>query len=128
MKKVLVIDDSEVSLFLIESIFENDMNVEVLMEEDSRNAIRKIKYHLPDVIILDLMMPKIDGFEVLYQIKADPGLKNIPILVVSARHDKDALNKAEEFGVAGFVKKPIELNDIEVKIRELLESPVNHMV
>jgi CheY-like chemotaxis protein len=121
MNKILVIDDSEVNLYLIQTIFDNDHEVQVYIESDSTQALSRIQHEQPDVLVLDLMMPQVDGFQLLQEIKADPGINQIPILIISARLDTEAYNKVKEYGVQGYIKKPIQMRNVEEQIRQLFK-------
>ncbi len=89
MKRILVIDDSEANLLLINSIFEDDPEIEVAVESNSSRAINTARKKNPDLILLDLMMPNIDGFQILGEMKKDSNLGKIPVMIVSARLDSE---------------------------------------
>ncbi len=125
MKKILIVDDSEVNLFLLQAIFENDSNIEVEIISDSTKALSRLREGFHNMLILDLMMPVIDGFKILDQIKTDPGLMNLPIIVVSAKSDIKTVDKVTGYKVEAFFNKPIILKDIEDKIREVLGLTVH---
>lgn len=122
MNKVLVIDDSEVNLYLVQTIFDDDPQVQVDIESDSRKALSLLREGYPDVLVLDLMMPHVDGYQLLHEIKADPGLSQIPILVISAKLDKDSYDQVLKYGVQGYYKKPIQLKEVEMEIRKLFNK------
>ena len=121
MNKILVIDDSEVNLYLVQTIFEKDNEVQVEIESDSTKALLRIQHEMPDVIVLDLMMPHVDGFQLLKELKSDPELREIPILIISARFDNKTYNRAMGYGVQGYIKKPIQMHDVEEQIRRLFK-------
>jgi len=120
MKKILVIDDSEANLLLINSVFEDNPNIKVIVESNSSKAVGDIKKSMPDLILLDLMMPHIDGFQILDQIKSDQEINRIPIIIVSARLDGEAKLRTSSYGVIDFIEKPISLDLIESKINKVL--------
>ena len=120
MKKVLVIDDSEVNLFLIKSVFEDDPGVQVYVESNSRKAFAYLKEIRPHVLVLDLLMPYVDGFQLLEEINKEPLVCNVSVLVVSALSDDETKKKALGFGVKDYICKPIQLDEVEEKIRQLL--------
>ena len=107
----------EVNLYLIQAIFEDDSEVQVDIESDSTKVFSLLGEDYPDVLVLDLMMPNVDGFQLLQEINDDPDLNQIPILIVSARLDNEAYRKAMSYGVQGFIKKPIQMNEVEEKVR-----------
>ena len=120
MKRVLVVDDSEVNLFLISSIFENVPDIHIHILNDSKQTLSVLREGTVDLLILDLMMPYVDGFQLLEQIKADSTLSHIPIFVISARYDKEAYDIVSQYKVEDYIKKPINLDEIELKIRQIL--------
>ncbi|MCG8701372.1 MAG: response regulator [Bacteroidales bacterium] len=120
--KVLVIDDSEVNLFLIKSIFEDQTDIKISIENNSRKAMKNIKEKQPDLILLDLMMPHVDGYQILEELNEDEKLKSIPVIVISAKSDRDSVAKAFEYNIVDYIKKPIVLPDIENKIRMALQK------
>ena len=75
----------------------------------------------PDLIVLDLNLPKMDGFQVLEAIKADPSLKNIPVVVVSGNSGEDSIKRAYELQASAFVVKPAEVDEYFAAIRSLKE-------
>lgn len=121
-KKILVIDDSESNLLLINSIFEEDNEIEVIVESNSSKALADIKKTMPDLILLDLMMPHIDGFQLLDKIKGDVEISSIPIIIVSARLDSEAKKITSKYGVVDYIEKPISLDLIEEKIYKIFNN------
>ena len=121
MKRILVIDDSEANLLLINSIFEDDPEIEITSESNSSRAISTVKKKNPDLILLDLMMPNIDGFQILDEIKKDSSIDKIPIMIVSARLDQEAKRMAKHYAVSDYIEKPLDLNLIEKKIYQMLK-------
>ncbi len=120
MKRILVIDDSEANLLLINSIFEDDPEIEVALESNSTRALKTVRKHNPDLILLDLMMPNIDGFQILGEMRKDSFLGKIPVMIVSARLDSEAKREAKKYKVSDYIEKPLDLELIEKKIYQLL--------
>jgi CheY-like chemotaxis protein len=120
MKRILVIDDSEANLLLINSIFEDDPEIEVAVESNSTRALKTVRKNNPDLILLDLMMPNIDGFQILGEMKKDSFMGKIPVMIVSARLDSEAKKEAKKFKVNDFIEKPLDLDLIEKKIHQIL--------
>lgn len=120
-KKILAIDDSETSLHLIKAIFEDNPNLEIKIEKDSKQTLYHLKQDIPDLLLLDIMMPGLDGFELLDKIKAEPSISHIPILMVSAKQDADSINKALQQRANGYIKKPIIIEELKTKVNAILE-------
>jgi len=128
MKKIFVIDDSEVSLFLIKAIFEDEPDINIAIESNSRKALSFIREGNPDLLVLDLMMPHIDGIQILQEIRSDSRIGKIPILIISASHDAEIIKKAIELGIQGYIRKPIEMKEVEEKIRNILTTKPENLV
>jgi PleD family two-component response regulator len=119
-KKLLVIDDSEANLMLFESMFENDPRIEVTLRD---NGISIVEYCLnlrPDLILLDLMMPEVNGFEVLEQLQANLELNDIPIVIISALEGQDDIKRAIEMGANDYIIKPVDFEENANMILKLL--------
>ncbi len=120
-KKILVVDDSETSLYLIRAIFEDNSNLEINIEKDSRSAIKLTKKILPDLLIIDIMMPDIDGFQILNKIKTDETTNHIPVLMISAKQDSESIDKALEQKACGYIKKPIIVEELKSTVNSILD-------
>ena len=109
-KTILIIDDSETSTLLVKSIFEEYEHFKVEILLSSLNAVQKIKEINPDLILLDVMMPDVDGITLLKQIKNDDSVKHIPVIIVSALDNMADVQNAKKHGAEEYVRKPIGLN------------------
>ena len=107
---VLVVEDQEINRDVLGAILEDDY--EVLYAENGVEALEQMQAHLEDlsIVLLDLMMPLMDGFEVLRRVRADQRLSNIPIIVLTA--EKSAELKALQLGAADFITKPFDMHDV----------------
>lgn len=122
MKKILVIDDSEVNLYLIQSIFENEPEVEVAIENSSKRGLQQLEKMIPDILILDLMMPHLDGFGLLERMRSNEKTTNIPVLVISANYDKESIQRCRDLGAIDYIVKPISLQTVEEKINAIFRN------
>ena len=110
-KNVLVIDNSSTNLVLLEAILvERGYTIQTAYSVKEAYAIMT-KFR-PDLILLDLLMPRINGFEFLNNIKADKNLMSIPIVVISAVTDAENIKKAIKLGADQFVTKPVDIQNI----------------
>ena len=89
---------------------------------DSTLAIERAGSFNPELIILDLMMPGLSGFELCELLKQDPKYENVPIIIVSARDDPASKLKARSIGAKDYVTKPFDANDLMHRINELLRT------
>lgn len=116
MNKVLVIDDSLANLFLIQSAFEGEPDISLSIESESVLAINTVRRIMPDLILLDLMMPNIDGFQLLERIRSDMTIAHIPTIIITAMQGNEFRAKAADFGVIDFIQKPLDLTLIRHKV------------
>lgn len=120
-KKVLIVEDDEFLRSLNAKRLETE-GFKVAVAVDGQNAIDLIPKELPDLIFLDLLLPGVDGFEVLKKIKADDKTKSIPVVVFSNLGQKEDIEKARNLGAVDFlVKANFTLDDVVTKIKEILK-------
>ncbi|MFH1440656.1 MAG: response regulator [Candidatus Omnitrophota bacterium] len=118
-KKILLVDDEkdlvETVVFQLEA-----SGYEVITAYDGQEALEKARKDNPDLIVLDLMLPKIDGYKVCRMLKFDEKYKNIPIIMFTARAQEQDKKLGLEVGANGYITKPFELEVLLAKIKELL--------
>ena len=112
---VLVVDDEEQNRTLLRDPLEA-RGYEVEEAENGLLALQKIAARPPDVILLDLMMPKMDGFEVCRRLKANPKTAHIPILIVTALSERKERLMGIEAGANDFLNKPIDIQDVTLRV------------
>jgi len=118
-KRILVVDD-EVQLVEMVKIRLEANGYEVLSAYDGQEGLEKIRKEKPDLIVLDLMLPKLDGYKVCRMIKFDEKYKNIPIILFSARAQDSDKEMGVQVGANGYITKPFEPKVLLSKIKELL--------
>lgn len=119
-KKILIVEDDK---FLLKAyqIKLAQAGFKLFAAEDGEKGVQLAKKHLPDLVILDLMLPKLTGFEFLKRVKKDPKTKNIPVVVLSVLGQKTDWEKAMELGAAEyFIKTDYTLDEIIKKINKSL--------
>ena len=110
-RTILVVDDEpEVVEFLTRRL--NDAGFVTLSAQDGDECLNKAVVHKPDLVLLDIMMPGRDGFEVLKEIRADPQTANIPVIMVTAKSESSALFKGQESGATDYLIKPIDFQEL----------------
>jgi len=121
--KVLIVDDHEPARILLRRILQSLGDYHLLEAETGREALRLVQEHRPNLIILDLMMPDMDGFQVLEALKAKPETAVIPVIVVTAKHLTEAERQRIQRMARSLLFKGEFLSDeFFEEIRELLES------
>lgn len=92
---------------------------EVVSVFDGEAAMTRLRSDPPDMMILDVMLPRLNGFEVLKQVKSDPALRSIPVIILTAKGQAHDRRMAEEIGVDGFMTKPFSNREIVEELRRL---------
>lgn len=122
MKKVLLLDDNDDAVVLQTAILESD-GFSVVSAINGLDGLDKLKTFHPDIIVSDVLMPEMDGFEFCRTVKSDDNLKDIPVVFYSAQYtDKEDKALAQEVGAVGFIYKPIEMDEFLVIINRILEQ------
>ena len=119
--KILVVDDETQLVDMIKMRLEAN-NYEVITANDGQEALQKARSQSPDLIILDLMLPKLDGYKVCRMLKFDEKYKSIPIIMLTARVQETDKKMGEEVGAEAYIIKPFESQALLSKIEELLEK------
>ncbi|MFC1933973.1 HD domain-containing phosphohydrolase [Chloroflexota bacterium] len=118
--RILVVDDQEQNLRLVEAMLA-PLDYEVLLARDGIEALEKVKETPPDVILLDIMMPKMDGFDVARRLKEDKETSIIPIVMVTALRETEDRVKALELGADDFLTKPVDKTELRARVNSLLK-------
>jgi excisionase family DNA binding protein len=118
--KVLVIDDDPKILKMMQTILASEKDFEVLTADSGFQAGLAVSIWMPDIILLDMLMPGIDGFEVCRRLKSDEKTKDIPIIAVTVLKDHKEIKKMHSAGVADYIFKPFKTQDLVKKIKEHL--------
>jgi len=117
---ILVVDDQVQNIDLLEAHLA-PQGYEILKAEDGEAALKTIEENTVDLVLLDVMMPKIDGFEVCRRIKGDERLRNIPVVLITALAAKEDRIKGIEAGAEDFITKPIDKGEVLARVRMLLK-------
>lgn len=120
-RKVLVVDDEQDVLELLTYNLKQ-AGYEVLSAEDGKEALWKVRVYSPDIIVLDIMLPIIDGLEVCKTLKKDPQNSKIPIIMLTARANESDRIKGFESGADDYLVKPFSVRELILRIKRLLES------
>lgn len=106
-KKILIVEDEE-SLLKLESILLTSKGYEVRGVPNGMAALAALQEELPDLILLDIMLPEIDGFEVCRRIKADPATRHIPVVMLTAKKSREDMARGEQVGADWYITKPFK--------------------
>ena len=118
---VLLVDDNEQNLELLLAYLE-DLGCELRTATDGAEALAEVAQRRPDLILLDVMMPRMSGFQTCARIKKDPATNDIPIVMVTALNEVSDAERAVESGADGFIVKPVNKLELVTSVRALLAS------
>ena len=122
-KKILVVDDDPIIVeTIVQALEEDEHGYEVISASDGFEAGLQVSHFLPDLLILDIMMPDIKGFDVCKTIKFNPETQHIKIIVLSAYLDDEKFKKMKEFGADICFSKPLPLPQLKEEVARLLGS------
>jgi two-component system, OmpR family, alkaline phosphatase synthesis response regulator PhoP len=121
---VLIVDDNPQNIELLQAFLES-LPVRIVTAIDGVDALEKVAAHNPDLILLDIMMPRMSGFQVCKRLKTDPKTKDIQVLMVTALNELGDIEQASDCGTDDFVSKPINKLELLTRVKSLLR--VRHM-
>jgi two-component system cell cycle response regulator len=121
---VLIVDDNPQNVELLQAFLES-LPLKIVTATDGVDALDKVRQHNPDLILLDVMMPRMSGFQVCKNLKSDPKTKDIQVLMVTALNELGDIEQASECGTDDFVSKPINKLELITRVKSLLR--VRHM-
>ncbi|MBT9174295.1 MAG: Alkaline phosphatase synthesis transcriptional regulatory protein PhoP [Syntrophomonadaceae bacterium] len=122
-KKILLVED-EKNIVLGVSICLRSAGLDVAVAEDGADALKKLETDKPDLVLLDLVMPKLNGLDALLAMKANEATRDIPVIVLSARAQEEDIQRAMELGAADYMAKPFRPEELLAVIRKVLTEDV----
>lgn len=130
MKKILCVDDIKTNLFVLEALFEayHSQNYIIFTAISAKEALKILLTQEIDLILLDIMMPELDGYEAAKLILKNKKTKDIPIIFLTAKQDQDTISKCYEVGGAEYLSKPYNEQELFVRIKFHLEMAQNRRV
>jgi two-component system alkaline phosphatase synthesis response regulator PhoP len=117
---VLVVDDDQPSLELLQAYLE-DVDCETVLAHDGLQAMEIIGKKPPDLILLDIMMPKMSGFEVCKRVKNDPKTNGIPVIMVTALNEFGDIERGIDSGTDDFISKPVNKLELTTRVKTMLK-------
>ena len=126
--RVCIIDDNDTNLLMLEQVvlrIGNDLTVDTFL--DPVEAVTSCTTLMPDLVLVDYMMPGMDGHEVVRRIRAMPSARDVPIVMVTAANERSIRQKALELGATDFVVKPIEVSEVKARLSNLLALRRGHL-
>ncbi len=117
----LVVDDDRLLLRLIELNL-GKTGMSVILADNGNDALRLAQEERPDVILLDIMMPIMDGYEIMRRLKAAEGTKDIPVIMLTAKSGQLDRRKLKDMGAVAYITKPFNLENLRYTVRRIVEE------
>src|SRR5262245_18318420 len=108
MPRILIADDDPIQRMLVREVLADDRSLSYVEVEDGMDALTTAQIQRPDLVILDVMMPASDGFQVCRLFKKDPDLRSIPVILLTARYQDDDGKRGREAGADALITKPFD--------------------
>jgi DNA-binding response OmpR family regulator len=119
--RIVVIDD-DLELLKLIALLLRRIGAESRTFFDGREALNYLQHDIPDLIVLDLMLPEVDGFEILRQLRSESAFDEVPIIILSAKADPSSIRRGLDQGADGYVTKPYVANSLIDRVRLLLNT------
>ena len=121
-KKLLLVDDSTTALLMEQMILKNRANFEMIVAHDGLEAVEKTLAEMPDLIVMDVVMPRMTGIEACRQIRLQESTRHIPIILVTTRGEPENVEIGYASGCSDYVTKPINGAELISKIEDLISA------
>lgn len=119
-KRILIVDDEPAVLSFIEGTLQLEGEYELATAPDGFEAAHQLAIFEPDLVVLDIMLPGMDGFEICRRLKSDPAMSRVKVLVVTGFATEENIEKILHYGADDYLAKPLKLEDLKRKVRQLL--------
>jgi DNA-binding response OmpR family regulator len=121
-KKILLVDDSPTAILWQRLILEDD-KYDILVATDGEEGVRVAKTERPDLVLLDVVMPRMGGFDALRALRADDDLRGMAIMMVTTRGEMNHVMEGYEHGCNEYITKPVDRAELLMKVRSYLQRP-----
>ena len=117
-----MVDDEPTTMYVVQTYLEESGYNNFVLVEDSTMAIETLKDSSPDILLLDLMMPKVSGFDILRILRSDEHFKYLPVIVLTSSSDAESMLKALDLGATDFLAKPVNPSELGLRVRNTLAA------
>jgi len=119
---IMMVDDEATTMEVMQAFLEDAGYQRFVLLEDSSRAMEKIDEIRPDILLLDLMMPKVSGFEILQQVRTHSQLRHLPVIILTSSSDAETKLKALDYGATDFLSKPVDPSELILRVRNTLAA------
>ena len=120
--KIMIVDDEPINIEVVQAFLEEDEYRNFVTIEDSTKAMRLLEETRPDLLLLDLMMPEVSGFDILSAVRIHPKFKHLPVIILTASTDTESKLKALDLGATDFLAKPLDQSELGLRVRNTLAA------
>ena len=120
MNRIAIIDDSDINLTLLQALVNRLGDCEPLLFQESPKGLAWCSENLPDLIVVDYMMPEMDGIQFVSRLRDVPGREEVPVLMITASDDRDVRHRALQSGATDFLTKPVDRIEFSARVRNML--------
>ena len=120
--KIMIVDDEPINMDVVQAFLEEDGYSNFVTIEDASQALNTILDTRPDLLLLDLNMPEVSGFDILAAVRTNPRLKHLPVIILTAYTDTQNKLKALDFGATDFLSKPVDQSELGLRVRNTLAA------
>jgi len=120
--KIMIVDDEPINIDVVQVFLEDENYNNFVAVEDSTQAMRILEDEIPDLLLLDLMMPDVSGFEILSSVRAHAKFKHLPVIILTAATDTESKLKALDLGATDFLAKPLDPSELTLRVRNTLAA------
>jgi CheY-like chemotaxis protein len=118
----LIVDDDETAITTLSEIFKTEPSWEAVMARDGQDALDRLHAGLrPDLLLIDLRMPKMDGFTLIHRIREDSSLRRLRIVVISADPDRDQVRALAQMNISGYILKPFDVDKVKIVLHKTVD-------
>ena len=118
--KIMIVDDEPIYIDVVQAFLEEEEYRNFVTVEDSTQAMKLLEETRPDLMLLDLIMPEVSGFDILAAVRANPKFRHLPVIILTAKTDTQNKLKALEFGATDFLAKPLDQSELRLRVRNTL--------
>lgn len=119
MAKIMIVDDSPTEVHILRGVLESD-GYEVVVASDGEEGVAKSKSEMPDLILMDVVMPGLNGFQATRKIHRDPATKEIPVIIVTTKDQDTDREWGMRQGAKDYLVKPVDKKELSAKVKEYI--------